>query len=166
MRLPWTFGTAVFMATLVVCGQSSAAETSFTRLRALAARQDLYDEICYARADGSISPEKRTIILMDAKRLLTPEEYLKFKKSLDRLAPTPKPTPNQLAKSRNIDWRARTALSAMKPSLPNQMAQTLRKKPASPNPQQPSQQPVPDNGPVIPTGVVLPERIAPPMYSR
>ena len=165
MRLHWTLGTAVFLATLVASSQSPAMETSFTRLRALAARQDLYDEICYARVDGSISPAKCTMILMDAKELLSPEEYLKFRKALDRIAPPPKSSPNQLAKARNADWRTRTATPPMKPS-PNQLAKTLRKKPDSPNPQQPSQQPVPDSGPVMPAGVTLPDRIAPPMFSR
>jgi hypothetical protein len=169
MRILWTLGTAAFLATLVLSGQSPAAESSFARLRALAARQDLYDEICYARVDGTISPAKRTIILMDAKELLSPEEYVKFKKSLDRLSPPTKSSPNQqnqLAQNRNADWRTRVAAPPMKASSPNLMAQLLRKKPDSPNPQQPSQQPLPDNGLVMPAGVALPDQVAPPTFSR
>lgn len=59
------------------------------RLAALAARQDLYDEVCIARADGKISPASRCTILADAKQILTPQEYESFKRALNRISPPP-----------------------------------------------------------------------------
>ena len=60
-------------------------------LAALAARQDLYDEVCIAKADGKISLEHRQTILADAKQILSPQEYEGFRRALDRLSPPPPP---------------------------------------------------------------------------
>jgi len=141
MRLSWTFGAVIFLLTLVVSGQSPASQAASGHLQALAARQDLYDMVCYARAGGSISRFQRAIILTDAKEVLSHEEYLKFKKALDRISPPPKPSPNQLAK-------------------------TTRKKPASPTLRQPPQPAESATGLVIPAGAALPDRIAPSAFSR
>jgi hypothetical protein len=62
------------------------------RLAALAARQDLYDEVCIARAGGEISPPARRTILCHAKQILTPQEYEAFKTALNRIAPPPPPS--------------------------------------------------------------------------
>lgn len=52
----------------------------------LAARQDLQDEICIAKADGRITPEEYSQVLADAKQILTPEEIPSFQKHLNQLA--------------------------------------------------------------------------------
>ncbi len=91
MRLRWTLGAVLLLATLAVGGQSLAAATQSGRLAALAARQDLCDMICYARADGHISRTERVLILQEAKSALSHDEYLTFKRALDRIAPPPKP---------------------------------------------------------------------------
>ena len=133
---------AVFvLMTLVVSGQSPASETKSSRLGALAARQDLHDLICYARADGKITQTERSIILAEAKDILSHDEYATFKKAFDRIAPPKKPSQTQLAKAAR-----KKATSVTMKRLP---------KPA-------------DNEPelVIPTGVSLPDRIAPPPFSR
>jgi hypothetical protein len=141
MRLPWTLGAAILLVTLIVSGQSSASEATSSHLRTLAARQDLCDMVCFAKAEGSISRANRIAILSEAREILSHDEYLKFKKALDRIAPPPKPSPKQLAK-------------------------TSRKKPALPIPQPQPQPPESASGLVIPTGATLPDRMAPPMFSR
>jgi hypothetical protein len=141
MRLLWTFGTALLLTALTVSSQSLASEAEPGSLRALAARQDLCDMVCFARADGSISRIERMIILTDAKEVLSHEEYLNFKKALDRIAPPKKPSPSALAK-------------------------TTRNEPASPAPQQTSLPAEPAGGPVIPTGAALPDRVAPSVFFR
>jgi hypothetical protein len=131
MRLLGTFGATLLLATLATAGQSWALETSYHRLRMLAARQDLRNMVCYAMADGSINGTERTTILMEAKGVLSREEYVKFKTALDRASPPPKPSPSHLVTA-------------------------TRKKPASTRmpPQRPSE---PPPGPVIPAGVFLPD---------
>jgi hypothetical protein len=91
MRLLWTLGTALLLATPAVGGQSLAAGNESGRLAAFAARQDLCDMICYAKASGHISEGTRFLILNEAKSVLSHEEYLTFKQTLDRVAPPPKP---------------------------------------------------------------------------
>ena len=140
MRLRWTFGAALLLTTLTACGQSLAMGTDSGHLGALAARQDLCDLICYARADGTISQAERVLILKEAKTALPHEEYLSFKQTLDRISPPKKPATKQLAKT-----------SAKKPAT-KQLAKTTRKKPA----------PVKtESGLVIPTGAILPDGVAP-----
>ncbi len=95
MRLRWTLGAALLFATLAVGGQSLATQTESGHLAALAARQDLCDLICYARSGGSISQTYRILILSRAKSVLSHEEYLTFKRTLDRIAPPPKPKAKQ-----------------------------------------------------------------------
>ena len=93
MRLQWTLGAALLLATLAATDQSLAAGNQSGRLAALAARQDLCDLICYAKADGHISQAERVLILNEAKSVLSHDEYLSFKQTLDRIAPPPKPKP-------------------------------------------------------------------------
>jgi hypothetical protein len=59
---------------------------------ALAARQDLQDEICIAKADGRITPEEYRQILSDANRVLPAEELPSFKRYLDPMAFPPSRT--------------------------------------------------------------------------
>jgi hypothetical protein len=54
---------------------------------ALGARQDLYDEVCMARADGRVSKTECRHILGDAKKILKPEEYAAFEQTLIPLSP-------------------------------------------------------------------------------
>lgn len=138
MRFRWTFG-CTFLVAMIVAGQSEAA---VGRLEALTARRDLCDLICYAMADGSVSNFERKIILTEAKDVLTSEEYVSFKKTLDRISPPKKPkkTPAKLAKT------------------------TRNKKPTSPA--LPPQTVEAETGPVIPTGASLPDRVAPPLFFR
>jgi hypothetical protein len=137
MRFQWTFGGVFVLSTLIVCGQLNAAPS---RLVALTDRQDLRDMVCYAMADGSVSTTERRLILEDAKQILSPEEYVSFKKAFDRIAPPKKSPPKskQFAKTS----RKKTPTSPTKP------ASTV------------------ETGPVIPTGAILPDRIAQPVLFR
>jgi hypothetical protein len=92
-------GIALLMTTLAACGQSLVAGTGSGRLGAMAARQDICDLICYAKADGSISQAERVLILKEARAVLSHEEYLGFKQTLDRISPPKKPAAKQLAKT-------------------------------------------------------------------
>jgi hypothetical protein len=134
------------LTALAVSRQSLASEATSGHLRELAARQDLCDMVCFARADGSINRLERAMILADAKEVLPHEEYLKFKKALDRIAPPPKKKPS-----------------------PNALAKTTPKKPAEPAVQQtslPVEPAEPVSGPVIPAGAALPDRVAPSVFFR
>ncbi|MFZ1935468.1 MAG: hypothetical protein WCB27_19700 [Thermoguttaceae bacterium] len=91
MRLQWTLGAALLLAMLAAGGQSLAAAKDSGHLAALAARQDLCDMVCFAMADGHMSQAHRALILQEAKSVLSPAEYLTFKRTLDRIAPPPKP---------------------------------------------------------------------------
>jgi hypothetical protein len=131
-------GAAFLAATLVVTGQSQAAGTKPYSLQMLAARQDLRDMVCYAKADGTISPFERSMILREAKGILSNEEYVKFKKAFDRISPPPK-----------------------KKVSPSRLAKATQKRLAPP------QQAVePASGPVIPAGALLPDRMATPPRFR
>jgi len=157
MRLRWTFGAALLL-TLATCGQSSGMGTESGHLGALAARQDLCDLICYARADGTISQAERILILKEAKGVLTHEEYLSFKQTLDRISPPKKPTTKQLAKTtaKKPTTKQLAKTTAKKPTA-KQLAKTTRKKPA----------PVKtESGLVIPASAILPDGVAPPVLLR
>jgi hypothetical protein len=89
------------MMTIVALGTSAASAWERGRLAALAARQDLQDEVCIAMAGGHMSPDIRFEILSDAKSILSPAEYVAFKQALDRVSPPPpkkKPAAKQAAK--------------------------------------------------------------------
>jgi hypothetical protein len=89
MRSRLLAGVTVVLMVTVAGGSSArivkAGEPS--RFAALAARQDLRDEVCTAMADGYLGPLERHIILTDAEQILKPEEYEAFKASVDRLLP-------------------------------------------------------------------------------
>ena len=104
MRLQSTLGAANLVATLAGGGQSLAAGTESGQLAALAARQNLCDLICIAKANGNINHSERIIILEEAKSALSHDEYLTFKRTLDRTAPPPKPR----AKAKHLAKTART----------------------------------------------------------
>jgi hypothetical protein len=155
MRLRWIRPAALLLLTLAVSGQSLAAQSG-SRLKALADRQDLYDMVCYARADGKIANYERQVILADAKKILSPEEYASFKKMLDTISPPPAPKKSQLAKKKMSHK-----------SAASQLAKTTQRPAPSPVPQPSSSQPVqPNSELVIPTGAALPDSVAPPAFFR
>jgi hypothetical protein len=147
MRQRWTLGAAVLLMTLAAWGQSLATGAQSGRLEALAARRDLCDLVCYARAaDGSISQANRIYILKEAKEVLSPDEYRSFKQALDRIAP-PKPTAKRVAKA---TWKKP---GSAQPAL----AKSELAKPALDKPEAEL---------VIPTGAILPDRMAPQVFLR
>jgi hypothetical protein len=146
MLLRSTLGAALIL-TIAACGQSLAAANQSGHLAALAARQDLCDLVCYAKADGTISQSERAIILQDAKSVLSPAEYLTFKQNLDRIAPPPpkKPATKHFAKT------------GAKKGKTKQLAKATPKKPA----------PVAAGSDlVIPASVTQPDGVAPPTFLR
>jgi hypothetical protein len=164
MRLRSGLGAAFLLITLAgasqVSNQSVAAETTSNHLQSLAARQDLFDKVCYAKADGSISRSERQKILADAKKTLSPNEYVKFKTSLDRFSPPKKPAPSQLAKKSKKGSSGQMAKKSKKPS-----SSQLANKPASP-PQQDPQPAATESDLVLPAGAALPDPMAPPTFFR
>jgi hypothetical protein len=116
MRLQWTLGTALLLATLAVAGQSLAAGNESGRLAAFAARQDLCDMICYAKASGHISEGTRFLILNEAKSVLSHDEFLTFKQTLDRVAPPPKAKPKHKHVAKTT-YQKKSAPTAKGPEL-------------------------------------------------
>jgi hypothetical protein len=84
-RLP--LGIATVLLTIVAVGAQAAAALEPGRLTALAARHELRDEICLAMSDGQIGPIERSIIVSDAKRILSPEEFEGFARAMNRVSP-------------------------------------------------------------------------------
>jgi hypothetical protein len=143
MRVSWTLCAAILLLTWAA-DISLGAEPTSNRLAKLAAQKSLCDRICYAKADGTISRFERLSILMDAKEVLSHEEYLKFKKVLDRIAPPPKNAPaSHLAKTK-----------------------TMHKKTPAPKPPVQEEAGESQSGPVLPAGVMLPDPVAPPVLFR
>jgi len=133
-RLP--MGVVALLLTIIAGGSSVAFGMKPSRLTAFAARQNLCDEVCIAIADGRISAWERAEILIGAKQILYPKEYLVFKRALDRVSPPLKKP------------------AAKHPTKP------MRKKPAS-KPRPTARPPAePSSGPVIPAGAILPDRMA------
>jgi len=123
-----------------VGGVRMAAAGEPSRLTALAARQDLCDEVCIAIAmgDGRLTPGRRYEILSDAKRILKPEEYAGFRQHLDRVSPPPPPSQHVAAVKRL------PMVAKKKVSTARSKATSLAK--ASP-------------GPSIPRDAILPDRV-------
>jgi hypothetical protein len=92
-------GIAALLMLMGTCSNSAAALIGSGRLAAIAARQDLRDDVCIAMADGSLSRKARLRLLSRAKDILTPQEYERFRASLDRL---PK-SADYLSRSRQYD---------------------------------------------------------------
>jgi hypothetical protein len=182
MRLRWTLCVALMLTTLVVGGQSSARggwgpfdrlttggmltlpfqSPGSNRLADLAARQDLCDAVCRAMADGRITPRERVPMLLEAKSILTPAEYLTFKRSLDRLSPPTPSTPQPVART----TKKPTAL-VQHTKRPAVLAQQRVPRPAAPTASTaPSKATVPARGPVIPASATLPDRMASPSFFR
>jgi hypothetical protein len=57
------------------------------RLAKLSARQQLNDQVCIAMADGRISRFERSMLLASARQVLTPEEFVVFRQSIDQSTP-------------------------------------------------------------------------------
>jgi hypothetical protein len=87
MRIRFALWPAVLL-TIVGGSINTANGLEPSRLAALAARQTLRDEVCIALSDGVISRGEQYSLLVDAKNILTPEEYQSFKQSLARLSAT------------------------------------------------------------------------------
>ena len=155
VRLPWCI-TLTLVAMVAADASNSIAGGYSNRLAVLAARQDMHDEICYAMADGSISPAERGSMLFLANKTLSPQEYQSFKQSIDRLSP-PKPVASkeQMAKRWKSGSSARAAYAAKK-TKPNQNQNSQAT--ASLPPKQAAE---PASGPVMPTGAILPDRMGP-----
>ena len=100
---------------------------------ALAARQDLRDEVCIAMADGRLSNDERRWIIIDAKEVLNKEEYPAFKAWLNKRSPPPA-SARQIVKVKRKPER-------------KEVATTLTIK-------------APPLEPTIPTNVLRPERMA------
>lgn len=129
-------GVAALLLAIITAGPATAFEMRPSRLEAFAARQDLSDMVCIAIADGNITAQERSIILVDAKHILYPEEFRIFLRALNRVSPPPK---------------KRVARRPVK---------TARKQPV-PRPRPTVKPPAkPASGPVIPAGAVLPDRMA------
>ena len=150
MRTRFSLGLVMLSAAIVVGGTPAAwggwlSDLGFppSRLAALAARQDLCDEVAVATADGRLDGSERSEILADAKSILKPDEYQAFKRAVDRRWPPPpkKPTAKHPPK---------TTRKATGPSQPAQA-----KPPAGPS-----------LGLVIPAGALLPDWIVPGGVSR
>ncbi len=109
---------------------------------ALAARQDLLDEVCVAMAidGGQLSPEKRLEILGDAQKILDPKEFEAFRRALDRLSPPPPPPKKPAAKRPNQTAQQQSS------SLTRLQAMRLSSKASA--------------GPVMPAGATQPDRMA------
>ncbi len=141
MRLRWMFGAVLLLATLATSGQTLAAGKDSGRLAALAARQDLCDMVCFAMTEGHMNPVYRGIILQQAKSVLSPEEYVSFKRSLDRVAPPPPPRPKMKHKH--------VAKAVAKPAQKSTPAPTGKGQEL-----------------VIPASANLPDGVAPPVFLR
>jgi hypothetical protein len=148
MRFHWTCAAAVCLAAVVSCCQPLSTQAAPSHLQALAARQELRDMVCYALADGSVNRAERRTLLLEAKEVLSADEYGKFKQWLDQIAPPPKPSPKEAAK---IAARNRAIALAKQQAEQQRLAQ----RPA-----------VPDAGPAIPAGAVQPDEVAQPTFLR
>lgn len=83
---------------------------------ALAARQDLRDEVCMAMADGRLNSMERRWILNDAKEILTKEEYPSFRQWINRLSPPPKTSVRRTVKTVRKEKEVATTLTIKKPA--------------------------------------------------
>jgi hypothetical protein len=157
MLLRCTLGAALIL-TFAAYGQSLGAGTQSGHLAALAARQDLCDLICFAKADGTISQSERVIILKQAKSALPASEYATFKQTLDRIAPPKTATAKHLAKTtpKKLKTRQMAKITPTKPKV-EQLAKTMPTKSA----------PVKvECKLVIPASVNLPDGVASPVFLR
>ena len=153
MRVRFFTAFAVLLLGVGAVAPVAAFEFKPSRLEALAARHDLRDQVCIAMADGRLSAWERAEILTDAKRILHPEEYVAFKRALDRLAPPP---PKKTA-SKSRTRIARKPAAGRPAAMPEVRENSPLKLPAEP-PVQSVQKPA--RGPVIPAGAILPDRMA------
>jgi hypothetical protein len=133
MRFCASHGAALLLAAIITCCQPYSVQAAPGRLQALAARQDLRDMVCYALADGSINRAERRTILVQSKKVLSADEYGSFKQWLDRIAPPPKPTAQEVAKiaarKKAVELAKREAEQrhiAQQPAIPNNVIQPER----------------------------------------
>jgi hypothetical protein len=134
-----SLGLTVLLVAITVGNASVATAWPTSRLTALAARQDLADEVRVALAwnHGKLNPMKRAEILGDAQKILDAKELEAFRQTLDRISPPPPnpdvKRPNPMAQRKSASF---TRLQAMQ--LSSRLAAS----------------------PVMPSGVAQPERMA------
>jgi hypothetical protein len=128
-------GIAAMLVTIFTSEAQTARGAEPGRLAAFTARQRLRDEVCIAVADGHISRAERYAILTRAKAVLKPEEYEGLKRTMERLSPS---EPARMQRSTN------TAPNAAPGSVERQALPL-----AGPSPE-----------PTIPSGAILPDRMA------
>lgn len=150
----------LFMAlsTLLVTFGAVAPVSAFfdfkpSRLDAVAARHGLRDMVCIAMADGQLSAWERAEILADAHSILYPQEYVAFKRALDRISP---PRPKKTASKNRIRTARRPAPPKPRVKSAPREGSPLHLPPEPPV--QASEEPM--RGPVIPAGAILPDRMA------
>ena len=135
MRARLSICTGAMLMIMVMANSvrvTSAGEPG--RLAALAARQDLRDEVCIAMADGHISRESRAQILSDARSILKGDEYQAFRRSLDRLSPPPPPVKQvaavqrlpKVAQKKSSAARSKTTSMAKSSPRPTMPADTIQ----------------------------------------
>ena len=139
-RLP--IGIAILVMIVVASGASAAKAWPQSRFVALAARQDLVDEVRVALSidGGQLSPEKRLEILGDAQKILDPKELETFRRALDRISPPPPPPKKPAAKRPNQTAQQQSS------SLTRLQAMRLSSKALA--------------GPVMPADTTRPDRMA------
>ncbi len=160
MSFRLSISVASLLLVLFAAEPASASWLKPSRLQALAARQDLCDEVAIAMADGIITHWERAEILSDAKQILNPEEYASFKRAFERIAPPP--PPRSAAKhhakiaGKNVKKPASAKVAGKKPVS----AKIAGKKPASKP--RPTEKPAAELSlePVIPAEAVQPDRMA------
>ncbi len=136
-------GSVAAVLALIVLGGGTRLATAGEpgRLAALAARQDLCDQVCIARAEGKISPENRYTILANARQILKPEEYAAFQQALDRISPPPPPV---LVKHATVKRLPKVAVNNVKKSPPARPKAVVRAWPK----------------PTMPADAIQPDRVA------
>lgn len=136
MSIRFLIGVAPLLLTLVSASPTLAFWGKPSRLEALAARQNLRDLVCIALADGQVTAWERGEIIGEAKQILSPGEYVSFRRAFNRIAPAPKPS----AAQRSAKLAAKKPASKPRPTA---------KPPAGQTPE-----------PVIPAGAILPDWMA------
>jgi len=144
MRIQWPMGITVLLTAMVAGGGSVASGWDMGRLARFAARQDLRDEVCVAMADGVVTPQEKSELLGDAKKILSAEELTAFQRFMDRLCP-----PKKTAKHSK-----------------NARMQTVKRTPAPSKKSQAAPPAEASSSPVIPTSALLPDRMVPGTRTR
>jgi hypothetical protein len=177
-RLP--FGVWALLMLTVAGGASVATGRELGRLAALAAKQDLYDEVCIALADGSISRDEQRDLLSFGKDILKPDEYQQFRVTMSRLpkttyrVTTPQRYDDAAFTGGNDFWKATVSLLALdrltpprQPPAKRSMNIVQKRPPAGKkSPLQAEHVVEPAKGPVFPVSANLPDEMVPPAAAQ